>query len=111
MADNCQKEEEKPVGLEMSRQSGGLPCTHMKKRYKQQGQYQDQPGMGEGGNRSSVGSHAWPQTNHKSRKNRRTSSPPHQEQAAMSKGYAHKPLVTKRMLENPWAGLEQRYRS
>lgn len=110
MADNCQEEEVKPVGLEMSRHSGGSPCTHTSKRYKQQGQHQHQSGMGEGGKRNKGGP-AWPQTNHKSGENRGRSFAPRRQHADKNKGYAHKPLVTRKMLENPWAELEQRCRS
>ena len=114
MADNsCHVEEEhqqKPVGLEVSRDGRGSPGTQTSKRLKhQEQQYQYQPGrQRERGNRNGAGSSAWLQTDQKIGKARGASFPAHRHQAGISKGYSQKPLVTRKMFENPWAELEQR---
>lgn len=111
MADShCQEEEEqhqKPVSLEVSRDGREPSFTQESKRLKHQGQqYQYQPGRQ--GNRNRVGSSSWLQTDQKIGNNRDTSFASNRQQATMSRGYSQKPLVTRRMLENPWAELEQR---
>ena len=114
MADtHCQVEEEqqqKPVSLEVSRDGRESSFTQTSKRLKHQGQqYQYQRGrQGDVGNRNRVGSSSFLQTDQKIRNSRDTSFASHRQPTTMGKRYSQKPLVTRKMLENPWAELEQR---